>query len=100
MTDNRDDHPTPTAGTEARQDDPIGRTAADLRPDLAGAQGPHRPAEVPGDQDPEGLDAESSRRRRPGADVTVADNAGKEPGEDEAHERNVGQEGASVSEPG
>jgi hypothetical protein len=100
MTDEHEREEKRSAGTDARQEDPIGRTAADLRPDLAGAQGPHRPVDTAGDQDPEGLDAETSRRRSPDADVTVADNVGKEPGEDEAHERNVGQEGASVSEPG
>jgi hypothetical protein len=99
MTDERRDDEPRIAGKEARQEDPVGRSAADLRPDLAGPQGPHRPAAAPGDQEPEGLDAETSRRRDPGADVTVADNVGRTPGE-EVTEHDVGQEGRSVSEPG
>jgi hypothetical protein len=100
MTDERHPEQPRSAGKEARQDDPVGRTAADVRPDLAGAQGPHRPVEAPGDQDPEGLDAETSRRREPGADVTVEDNVGRPSGVEQSERHDVGQEGRSVSEPG
>lgn len=80
----------------------------DARPLKAGHDAPSRPwrtaREVREDLDAEehsDPDAvpQSGRRRRPGAEVAVADDAGQEPGE-EHPTRDTGQEAASVSEPG
>lgn len=93
---------------EERTDEP---TMDERRPLDAGHDAPSHPwrsaDEVRGDladetaedrTDPDAL-PQSGRRREPGADVAVEDDAGRQPGEEQPT-RDTGQEAGSVSEPG